>query len=88
MRPVLDRVSPGKEAIVTKPIMGAEDFSYFANEIPGLFIGLGVAKDGAGPTDSAPNHSPYFYVNDKAMPVGVEALSSLALSWLTDAAGE
>ena len=86
MRPVLDRVSLGEEEIVTKPIMGAEDFSYFANEIPGLFIGLGVAKDGAGPTDSAPNHSPYFYVNDKAMPVGVEALSSLALSWLTDAA--
>ena len=88
MRPVLDRVSLGEEAVVTKPIMGAEDFSYFANEIPGLFIGLGVARDDAGPTDSAPNHSPYFYVNDKAMPVGVEALSSLALSWLTDAAGE
>jgi amidohydrolase len=79
---VLDRVSPGGKAAVTKPLMGAEDFSYFANEIPGLFIGLGVAKDGAGRADSASNHSPYFYVNDKAMPVGVEALSNLALAWL------
>ena len=82
MREVLDRVSAGGKAVITKPIMGAEDFSYFANEIPGLFIGLGVAKDGAGPTDSAPNHSPYFYVNDRALPVGVEALSNLALTWL------
>ncbi len=82
MREVLDRVSVGGKAVITKPIMGAEDFSYFANEIPGLFIGLGVAKDGAGPMDSAPNHSPYFYVNDKALPVGVEALSNLALTWL------
>ena len=85
MSDVLDRVSAGGKAIVTKPIMGAEDFSYFANEIPGLFIGLGVAKDGAGPADSASNHSPYFYVNDKALPVGVEALSNLALTWLNQA---
>ena len=68
--------------------MGAEDFSYFANEIPGLFIGLGVAKDGAGPSQSAPNHSPYFYVNDNALPVGVEALSNLALTWLHRTAAE
>jgi len=82
MSGVLDRVAVGGKAIQVKPIMGAEDFSYFANEIPGLFIGLGVAKDGVAPTDSASNHSPYFYVNDKALPVGVEALSSLALTWL------
>ncbi len=88
MRDVLDRVSLGGKAIITKPIMGAEDFSYYANEIPGLFIGLGVAKDGTGPTDSAPNHSPYFYVNDKALPVGVEALSNLALTWLYRAVEE
>ena len=82
MSDVLNRVSAGGKAAIIKPLMGAEDFSYFANEIPGLFIGLGVAKEGADMADSAANHSPYFYVNDKAMPVGVEALSSLALTWL------
>lgn len=82
MAPVLDRVSAGEKAVVIKPVMGAEDFSYFANEIPALFIGLGVAADGKAPGESASNHSPYFYVNDKALPVGVEALSSLALDWL------
>ena len=63
-------------------MMGAEDFSYFSNKIPGLFIGLGVAKDDARAGESASNHSPYFYVNDKALPYGVEALSNLALEWL------
>tara|TARA_R110002073_G_scaffold1940_4_gene13580 strand:- start:6039 stop:7343 length:1305 start_codon:yes stop_codon:yes gene_type:complete len=82
MAPVLDRVSAGEKAIVIKPVMGAEDFSYFSNQIPGLFIGLGVAADGKAPGESASNHSPYFYVNDKALPVGVEVLSSLALDWL------
>lgn len=79
---VLDRVAPGGKAFVIKPIMGAEDFSLYAEQIPGLFIGLGVAKDGAAPGESAMNHSPYFYVNDKALSVGVEALSNLALEWL------
>ncbi len=88
MTPVLNRVSAGGQAVVIKPIMGAEDFSYFANEIPGLFVGLGVAKDGAKPGESASNHSPYFYVNDRALPFGVEALASLALTWLESAGAE
>jgi len=82
MAPVLRRVAVGGQAIVGKPALAAEDFSYFANEIPALFFALGVAKEGAGLADSAPNHSPYFYVNDAALPVGVEALSNLALEWL------
>lgn len=81
MAALLDRVSRGGQAAVIKPIMGAEDFSYFANEIPGLFVGLGVAADGKEGS-SAPNHSPYFFVNDAALPYGVEVLSNLALEWL------
>jgi amidohydrolase len=84
MAPVLQRVAANGQAIITKPLMGAEDFSYFAEKIPGLFVGLGVAKDGVGPRESASNHSPYFYVNDAALPVGVELLSNLALDWLQD----
>ena len=80
--PVLDRVAAEGAAKLVPPTLGAEDFSYYANEIPGLFIGLGVAKDGAEIGESAPNHSPYFYVNDKALPHGMRALSYLALAWL------
>jgi amidohydrolase len=82
MAPVLQRVAGEDGVVIAKPIMGAEDFSYYANEIPGLFFGLGVAKEGT--QMGAPNHSPYFYVNDAALPVGVEALSNLALQWLYD----
>jgi amidohydrolase len=82
MSHVLDRVAPNGKAIVGKPILAAEDFSFYAEKIPGLFFGLGVGPDGAAPKDFAPNHSPYFVVNDDALPVGVEALSNLALEWL------
>ncbi len=82
MRPLLDEISVGGKAVDMKPWMGAEDFSYFQKKVPGLFLILGVAKD--GDTNPASNHSPYFYVNDKALPVGVKALSSLAMKWLHD----
>jgi metal-dependent amidase/aminoacylase/carboxypeptidase family protein len=84
---VLDRVSSGEKAIVVQTVMGAEDYSYFANKILGLFFGLGVAAHDALPGESASNHSPKFYVNDKALPVGVEALSNLAMEWLVDQQG-
>ena len=82
MTGVLNRVSLGGKAHIIKPIMGAEDFSYFANEIPGLFVGLGVSKPGETLANAAFNHSPYFYVNDDALPYGVRALANLALEWL------
>ncbi|WP_439107722.1 amidohydrolase [Congregibacter sp.] len=80
MAPVLKRAAANGNAHIVKPIMGAEDFSFFANEIPALFFGLGVAAEGKD--SGAPNHSPYFYVNDKALSHGVNAMSSLALEWL------
>ncbi len=44
MKPTLARVA-GPGLIEPNPITGAEDFSYFANEVPGLFFGLGVGSD-------------------------------------------
>ena len=58
----------------------AEDFSYFANEVPGLFLFLGVASD--DPTLVHPNHSPRFYADERALPVGVKALTSLTLDYM------
>ena len=58
----------------------AEDFSYFAKEVPGLFLFLGVASD--DPTLVQPNHSPRFYADERALPVGVKALTSLTLDYM------
>ncbi|MBT3427692.1 MAG: amidohydrolase [Gammaproteobacteria bacterium] len=81
MSPVLQRTALDGAALVVKPYMGAEDFSFYANEIPGLFFALGVAHDDPS-VPVATNHSPYFYVNDRALPIGIKALSNLAMEWL------
>jgi len=61
----------------------SEDFSYFAREVPSLFFFVGVAKPGVPAAEVADNHSPLFYVDESALPVGVRALTQLAVDYLT-----
>ena len=79
MSPTLERVA-GDRFIEASQTTTAEDFSYFANEVPGLFLFLGVAPD--DPTLIYPNHSPRFYADERALPVGVEALTYMALDYM------
>ena len=77
----LKESSNGKFIISDVPTTGAEDFSYFSQEIPGMYFWLGINKPGVGlesanfgeRTDVAGNHSPYFYVDDSALDEGVRA---------------
>ena len=79
MSPTLERVA-GDRFIEASQTTTAEDFSFFANEVPGLFLFLGVAPE--DPTLIYPNHSPRFYADERALPVGVEALTSMTLDYM------
>jgi amidohydrolase len=78
-RPVLERiVGPGK--LVTPPSRtGAEDFSFFANEVPGVYFWLGIRPPDVTAGDAAANHSPLFHVDESALVLGVRALTQLVL---------
>ena len=64
------------------PVLGAEDFSYFANEVPGLYLWLGIKTPGASNESFPPNHSPLFRIDESALPLGVRALTHLAVDFL------
>jgi amidohydrolase len=82
MVPTLER-SAGKDKLMIEPLVtGAEDFSLFQEKIPGLFFFLGVAPAGADPKTIARNHSPYFFADEGALPVGVRAMTNLTLDYL------
>ncbi|CAN5437150.1 M20 family metallopeptidase [soil metagenome] len=83
MLPTLQRIAPGavRESDL---ITGAEDFTYFQRQVPGLFFFLGITPPeqvGKAPQ----NHSPLFVVDESALPVGVRALTHLALDYLAAA---
>jgi amidohydrolase len=58
------------------PTMGAEDFAYFAQRVPGVHVRLGVRNEKAGWTHSG--HSPQFRLDEAALPVGVQTLVAFA----------
>jgi metal-dependent amidase/aminoacylase/carboxypeptidase family protein len=83
MLPTLERAAPGKVK-ESELITGAEDFTYFQRQAPGLFFFLGITPpEQAGKAPA--NHSPLFFVDEKALPVGVRALTYLALDYLSGA---
>ena len=79
--PTLERVAPGR-VLQSQPATVAEDFSYYAQEVPGLFINLGVLPEGHDPATAPVNHSPLFVADEAALHVGVRALASLAADFL------
>ncbi|UCS95675.1 amidohydrolase [Echinicola marina] len=73
----------GKENIIYHdPITGAEDFSYFQQEVPGLFIFLGGMPKGKDPTKVAAHHTPDFFIDEESLKLGVRALSYLTVDYM------
>jgi len=58
------------------PTMGAEDFAYFAQAVPGVHARLGIRSEAAGAT--WPGHSAQFRIDERALPVGVQTLATFA----------
>ena len=80
--PTLERVAGQGKAYAAPPSLGAEDFSYYAQEVPGLFLFLGVTPEGQDPATAPANHSPLFFADEGALPVGVRALANLTVEYM------
>jgi amidohydrolase len=73
----------GEDAVVeTLPVTGAEDFSYYQQRVPGLFLWLGVRDPDVPAAEAAPNHSPQFVVDEDGLLLGVRTLSHLTLDYM------
>lgn len=86
------RMLPSLQAVVGEanvyepPLqMGAEDFSLYAKEVPGLFFFVGATGEGIDPATAPANHSPKFLLDEKALDVGLRALLQVSLDYLNGA---
>lgn len=82
MAPVLERAAGSGQVSLIAPITGAEDFSYYAMEAPGLFFFLGGKQPGLAESAVADHHTPDFYLDESGFVVGVRSLSMLAIDFL------
>ena len=80
MLPTLQRVAGENKVELVKATTGGEDFSFFQEEVPGLYFFLG-----GKPLDStkpASHHTPEFFVDESGLLLGVKAMSQLAIDYL------
>lgn len=83
MIPSLRRVYGLNNLVEAVRITGAEDFSFYQEEVPGLFFFIGGRPVDIPEEKAIPNHSPLFYVDEDALVYGVRAMSSLAVDYMT-----
>ena len=74
----------GEDATVRlpHPVMGAEDFSYVLQNVPGAMMFLGGTPAGMNPATAAPNHSNRVMFDEPAMAVGTAMYATAALRHL------
>ena len=73
MVPALELAAPGKVERLPASLSPSEDFSYYAQKVPGLFVFLGATPADQDMASAPNNHSPYFTADDQTLATGVKA---------------
>ncbi|QOL26959.1 amidohydrolase [Thalassotalea sp. LPB0316] len=82
MLPVLKATAGDENVKLSKAVTGAEDFSFFQEQVPGLYLFVG-GKSRDIPADQAPgHHTPEFKIDESGMSLGVKLLSNLTIDYM------
>jgi len=82
MLPVLKATAGEENVIHTNAVTGAEDFSFFQEEVPGLYLFVG-GKNRDVPASEAPgHHTPEFFIDESGLSLGVKLLSNLTIDYM------
>ena len=82
MLPTMQRTAGVENTLLSKPVTGAEDFSFFQEQIPGLYVWVGGKPLDVSEEDSPAHHTPEFYVDDEGMKLGVKLLTNFTLDYM------
>ncbi len=82
MLPTLQAVAGSGNVILTKAVTGAEDFAFYQEKIPGLYVFVGGMAKGKKPEEVAAHHTPDFYIDESGMKLGVKTLTGLTLNYM------
>jgi len=81
MIPSLIKTVGSENVKLITPETGAEDFSYFAQEVPGLYFFIGGCAKGNDVNNVAPHHTSEFIIDDSSLKTGVSVLCNLVFDY-------
>ncbi|KAJ8748129.1 hypothetical protein K2173_012595 [Erythroxylum novogranatense] len=71
----------GPENVRTgKKVMAGEDFAFYQEHVPGVMLSIGIRNEKIGSVHSP--HSPYFFVDEDALPIGAAFFTALAENYI------
>lgn len=82
MVPALEAAAGADRVHLIPAETGAEDFSFFARQVPGFYFTLGGRDPAQALEDTADHHTPGFLIDDSGLGVGVRAMVALTLEYL------
>src|SRR5476651_2268035 len=82
MLPTLEATAGKENVILRKAETGAEDFSFYEEKVPGIFLHLGGLPKGADPAKAPAHHTPDFFIDESGFTLGVKALCNLTLDYM------
>lgn len=83
MLPTLQKTAGTDKVVLVPAVTGAEDFSFFQQKAPGLFIFLGGMPKGNDPNKAPSHHTPDFFIDESGFTLGVKALTNLTLDYIS-----
>jgi amidohydrolase len=85
MLPTLHRTAGDGHVELVKPVTGAEDFSFFQEKVPGVYLFVGGKPLDVAKEDAPAHHTPEFFADDSGMKLGVKLLTNLTLDYMHQA---
>ncbi len=82
MLPSLQKSAGTENVLLVPAVMGAEDFSFYQQKVPGLFFFVGGLPKGKDPKTSGPHHTPEFMLDDSSFKTGVNAFCNLVFDYM------
>ncbi|WP_413670315.1 amidohydrolase [Mucilaginibacter sp. Mucisp86] len=82
MLPSLQQTAGAANVLLRPPVTGAEDFSFYQEKVPGLFVFLGGMPKGGDPLKAPSHHTPDFYIDESGFSLGVKALCNLTIDYM------
>lgn len=82
MMPSLIATAGSDKIVERPPATGAEDFSFFEQEAPGIFFFLGGMPKGGDPATAPPHHTPKFFIDESGFKLGMKAMANIAVDYL------
>lgn len=82
MLPSLRKTAGEANVYLENAVTGAEDFSFYQEKVPGLFIFLGGMPKGKDPKQTAAHHTPDFFLDESGFKLGVKAMANLTLDYM------